>query len=301
MRPNFHAIEAIAYGLGYGIKGLPTFFRLGWLPLLLLTGIAFFLMQQGVDFNFGGTETGANVEVTEEGMFGSSSVFMNKGFEINPEEWTGSVILASAGALLALILFVPALVAMTREAAGVEVRGGFLPAFGSPEVAYLVAVILSVLIFLLVILVAALGIAVPLGISGALLEGQLTEDSIGPIAIILILAFIAFLIWFGTRFSLFSYHAAVTGRIAPLEAFGLTGGRFWKLFGSWVLISIVVGLLGGLIELIGLGFAAFNMVFLPLLLQLVSQIYQSVAQTGFAGRVVGDLMATREHLAAENV
>jgi hypothetical protein len=299
MKPNFHAIEAIAYGLGYGVKGLPTFFRLGWLPTLLLFGIALYLTSQGTDFNFGGSETSTSVRVDGDGSVGQFGIQSGRSFEINPEEWTAPIIASAFGAIFALFLMIPAFVAMTREAAGVEVRSGFLPAFGGPEIAYVAAAILSILIYLLFGAVAVIAIALPMGLTGALLEGQLSEDAIGPLAVILILLFVVALIWFAIRFSLFVNHAAVTGRIAPVEAFKMTGGRFWKLFGAYILLAIIVGIIGFGIEMVGLAFSAFNMIWLPLLISLTSQLYQTVAQTGFAGRVVRDLLATRDYTEQE--
>jgi hypothetical protein len=294
MKGNFHAIEAIAYGLGYGVKGLPTFFRLGWLPLLILAGVAFFLSEQGVDFNLGGAESGATVRVDESGdakQFGFST---NRAFEIDPEEWTPAIAAAAGAAMFAFLLLIPAFVGMIRESAGTEVRSGFLPAFGKPEIAYLAAFILSFLIFVLAILFAVIAIALPLGLTGALMEGQLGEDAIGPVAVILLLVFILFMIWFGVRFSLFTTHAAATGEIAPIRAFALTGGRFWKLLGSYLLMGIIISLIGAAIELVGFAFGSLEMILIPLALMGASQIYQWVAQTGFAGRIVHDLLLTKE-------
>lgn len=295
--------DTLAFSLRYGLAAIPAFFRAGWLPLLILAG--------GVACVMFGTN---NVTMDTSVQLGSESAGMSREISVMEED-IENVGLFAAGLVLCLIgaiLFIPVFVAMLRRAAGEPLPGGLVASrWGGPEWRYIGASLLSIPIYLLALTIAALpaivAIAFAAGPEGfeALGEGEAVPG--GPWLIVGMVIGLVFLIWFAVRFSFFAPYAAVQNRIAPVSAFAMTGGNFWRI----VVMGIVLGLLLLLIEA---AFGAFQVAFealanlagtgigtgegtpLPIALWAVAfflgaakQIYSFLAGAGFSGRVVGAL------------
>ncbi|MEM9810680.1 MAG: hypothetical protein AAF788_05580 [Pseudomonadota bacterium] len=307
MRPNFHAIEAIAYGFRFGLTGLPTFLRLGWLPIVLLVGSMVWL-QTNASWNMARfiAEPGA---IAEASLGSFSEIFADRQAQHDQTEdstdsvlddfdadditddigaigpLTGEKWLAIFGIFVSALLIIPAFVGAIRQAAGVEPRGGVLPLFGREEWSTVGAALLMVPITFL----ASAMFAGPF--FGFAIWAKVSGSGIAATGAFLfgIVAFFGF-IWFIVRANLFTTHAAITGQIAFGEAFGISSGRYWKLLATFILIWIIFIVISLAVQLLysGMGFvlpAAVSLGFLILV-----QLYVSLAQIGIIGRIVGDLL-----------
>ncbi len=302
MKRNFHAIDAIAFSLGYGFRGIVTALRLGWLTVLLYAFAAYVLMLNGVEWDTDGT-----AGVIGQFLSGQIAAFLdtlatwipavrdidvsieNDQLAWQAEALTAPIGLAFGAMALANLLFIPALVAMQRRAAGVEARGGILPLFGRPEWCFFAATIITVIVILLAVAL----FAIPL--LGAVYAAEVMEnESLGLLAIPAGLLLVFGAVWFSIRISLFPIHAAVTGTLDLGGAFGLTGGRFWKLLGTLVLFGIILATIEYAIAFASTGLVAMDTIWLLLLLTLGYQLYAQVAQAGLFGRITGDLLGTTE-------
>ena len=176
-----------------------------------------------------------------------------------------------AGVYLVLIpvmlLFYGVLYAAVNRAVLRPQEGGFgFIRLGAAELR--MAVVL--LLFVLVLVVASFAAFIVLGI----LSGLATVAGAavgGLVAVLGVVALFAALLWVGTRLSLCTPMTFAEERIRFFESWGLTRGRFWALFGGYVLawvVSIVVMILGlviyaALAMAIGGGLAAAGRVFSP--------------------------------------
>lgn len=295
MKPNFHAIEAIVYGLKFGVTGIPTALKRGWLSILIGGGATL-----GV---FGVIMSSSYPEAVQGGfglgaLFGDLAEQVRQVFdEIEVEEiedleaifgdeatqnMAGTVLLLAAAQFLSAILFIPALVDLYRKATGQETRPGFLPGFGREEW----SLFLSVVLFALVSLLFYALLAVP--IFGLMAMGGAMEN---PLVIFVAGAFAAIAVaWFSVRIQLFPIHAALTGRVALIEAFGLTGGRFWKLLGTNLLLVVVLVVLSFGLGLLSTALDLLVVVGVSVVVDLLFNVYVTVAAAGTYGRITGELM-----------
>ncbi len=289
MRPNFYAIDAIAFGFRFAITGLPTALRLGWLPFLIVTAAS---VQMTSDFMHAGIDP---METVRSG-FGS---LMDGGAELEFEwetEGDYAELSSMTGvwgllSLLGYVLFIPSIVALHRQAANVETRGGFLPAFGGPEWRFLA----SFLIMPLVLVGVALGFSL-LAMLGVF-AGEATGIELLTVLAGLIVAFGLF--WFLIRFSLFQPHVAVTNTLSIPAAVGLTAGRFWKLLGTFILVSLIFALVaiawavvfGTAMAVTEFGSAAFIG---TSIVGSAANVLISIIGYGIIGRITGDLLGTTE-------
>ncbi|MCQ8185433.1 hypothetical protein [Parvularcula maris] len=299
MKRNFQAIDAIAFAFGFGFKGFSILLRLGW-PTILLYGIGIGIIAHA----FGGAEAilapyavamqelGVDVGAAVAGWIGTTS---SAGSTVTYDEASP----AETFALLAVslgssILMVPAYTALIRASAGREPRGGVLPLFGRAELYLIAGWILAYLLFVLVMLVltgAAIG-----GFFGA--AAALGGPESVPAAIIggvLGFAAILTLIWFSVRLYLWPGIAAVTEDLSLKRGFGLSGGRFWKLLGSFILFALLIGVLSLVVQMVMLGLFATDLVIPALGLYGLLMLYMTSAQMGFYGRIIGDLLVDPEN------
>ncbi|MEE4210863.1 MAG: hypothetical protein V2I43_16560 [Parvularcula sp.] len=265
---NFHGIGAIVFALRYGFLGVPTFLRLAWLPLIAGAILFYFLVEAGGNVAFGGANSGFGS--------GGAEISVSQGFMVTADTWTLELIILALLMVGAAILTVPALAAVTREAAGHPPRGGFLPVFGRKERAYLGA--LAVLLILMIIAAGAAVTLVSLAAKVAI-----------PLAVLVGLIAGSVIIFGLVRICLFPTHAAVTGRIAPFEAASLTQGVFFKLLGTFILTVVIFWAIGLGVGILGLALGTLGGAILAQLPGALLQLYNNLANTGLTGRIFSDL------------
>ncbi|MEE4210865.1 MAG: hypothetical protein V2I43_16570, partial [Parvularcula sp.] len=125
MKRDFHAIDAVAFSLGYGFRGLVTALRLGWPSLLLTLFGGYVLMLNGVDYDTSGMAgvaaqfSGAFVDDVMAfvarfvpGFADLSVNFDESQLAANAKEVTLPIGWGLASLVLANLLFMPAIVAM---------------------------------------------------------------------------------------------------------------------------------------------------------------------------------------------
>ncbi|MEM6747708.1 MAG: hypothetical protein AAF608_09835 [Pseudomonadota bacterium] len=290
MRPNFYAIDAIAFGFRFAITGLPTALRLGWLPFLIVTAAS---IQMTSNFIHAGIDP---METVRSG-FGA---MMDGGAEFewewqadgDYEDLSATTSVWGLLALLGYVFFIPAVVALYRQAANVETRGGFLPVFGGPEWRFLASFLVMPLAIALVALV--LGLVTAAGV----FAGEAT--GIDAITVVAGLVFVVAFLWFLIRFSLFQPHVAITNTLSVPAAVALTAGRIWKLLGTYILVGLILVLVA----------VAWSIVFGTAMAvsEFGSPAYMGIAVAGSAanvlisiigygiiGRITGDLLGTTEY------
>jgi hypothetical protein len=265
---NFDGTGAIVFALRYGFLGIPTFLRLAWLPLIATAVLVFFLVEAGANFEFGGAESGFGS--------GGAEISLSQGFMLTADTWTLRMIILALLLVGAAILTVPALAAVTREAAGHSPRGGFLPVFGREERAYFGA--LAVLVILMIV---AAGLAVTVV--------SLAAEVAIPLAVLVGLIAVAVIVFGLVRICLFPTHAAVTGRIAPLEAVALTHGVFFKLLGTFALFIVIFWAIGLGVGILGLALGTMGGAILAQLPGTLLQLYNNLANAGLTSRIFSDL------------
>ncbi|MEO1042487.1 MAG: hypothetical protein AAFX52_09355 [Pseudomonadota bacterium] len=287
MRPNFYAIDAIAFGFRFALTGLPTALRLGWLPLLIITAASvqttMSFMQAGIDpietvrSGFGSMLDGGSefeLEIENQGDYEDLSPFVG---------------LWGLLAIIGYVLLIPAAVALYRQAANVETRGGFLPVFGGPEWRFLFSFVVQYLVIV--------GFAI--ASSAAVALGVLVGASIGVevLAAVAALAVTLLMFWFFVRFSLFQPVVAITNSLSVPAAFGVTAGRFWKLIGTFILLVLITCLLlvavaivfGTALTVSGFGSPAY---FGFTTAAYVVYTLVCLFSVGVIGRITGDLLGT---------
>ncbi|MEM1381336.1 MAG: hypothetical protein AAGH41_12010 [Pseudomonadota bacterium] len=290
MKRNFHAIDAIAYALQAGFTAIPTFLRRGWLGVVVfLASIAVFagsLMQAedafaeadfaAVVYQFGAMAEG----FVSDGTY-DEDVDPFEGLTDEDRQLIGTILLAWVAQFVGIILMVPGFVDVYRGAAYREPGGSFVPSFGRAEISLVVAYILSFLASIAFIIVSA----IPAGIIGAVFAAIEV-----PAAIVLpVIAWIVAVIWFSLRISLIPANAAITGQVAFGEGFSLTGGRVWKLFGTYVLLGFVFWLISLLFGVLGLAADLTIGIGFSLVVNALLTIYYYIASTAFYGRITSDL------------
>lgn len=287
MKPNFHAIGALTYGLQFGFTAIPTALRRGWLSLLIVIaalGAGYSALNEtGVlELMLGGW----NADTTKFEEFFEGLEDMDEEMIFADEEFgdfIGAWFFITFAQLAATIMFIPALVDLYRKAAGMEDRPGFLPGFGNAEWALFAAVIVLFFATLFYMGIAALPVI------GLIIFGVQQSQ---PILIFLggLLAAAA-VVWFPVRAQLIPIHSALSGRIAFMEGFNLTGGRFWKFLGLLLLVVLVLHVvIATAISLLQLALFSMGQGAVALLIYGLFYIYTIVAMAGIFGRVTGELM-----------
>ncbi|NNU17337.1 hypothetical protein HK107_13480 [Parvularcula sp. ZS-1/3] len=287
MKPNFHAIGALTYGLQFGFTAIPAALRRGWLSLIIVIaalGAGYSaLSETGVlELMLGGWNADTTqLEEFFEGLedMDDEMIFANEEFG----DFMGAWFFITFAQLAATIMFIPALVDLYRKAAGLEERPGFLPGFGNAEWALFAAVIILFFATLFYMGVASLPVI------GLIIFGVQQSQ---PILIFLggLLA-VAAVVWFPVRAQLIPIHSALSGRIAFMEGFNLTGGRFWKFLGLLILAAIVVhGVMAFAVSLLQLALFSMGQGAVALLIYGLFYVYAIVAMAGIFGRVTGELM-----------
>lgn len=291
MKPNFHAIDAIAYALRSGITKLPVFVRRGWLgvavfvaAILVFAGTMMEAAETFEDLDAGEIvyEFSAQMDAFFSGEPYERDYDPFEGLDDEEEQFLGAFFLAMFGQFLGLILMVPGFVDLYRAAAGRTPPAGWLPGFGRAEWSLIVAVILSFLALVAFMMVAAIPAA------GLAYLAYLIEF---PVALVLVvLAFAVAVIWFQIRIALVPAHAALREEVAFGDGFALTRGRFWKLLGTLILFAVIMWLISTLFSFLGMAgdfMLAFGASFA---VNTLVSIYYYVAATGLYGRIAADLM-----------
>jgi hypothetical protein len=296
--------DTLAFSLRYGLAAVPALIRVGWLPLIVLAaGIACILL---------GT---TNVTIDKSLEIGGNYAAFKREISVMQQDIENMALFVS-GVVLSLIgaiLFIPVYVAMMRNAAGEAPPGGLVAfRWGGPEWRYIGATLLSVPIFLLAVAVCAIPAIIAIAATGGfealagLEEGSVMLPGGGWIVLGMLIG-LFFLIWFAIRFSFFAPYAAVKNRIAPMTAFAMTGGNFWRIVVTATVLTILLALIdaafgafqvafGALANLAGTGIGTGEGTALPIglwaaayLLGTIKQIYGFLVGSGYSGRVVGVL------------
>lgn len=97
-----------------------------------------------------------------------------------------------------------------------------------------IGVIFMVGFFILYILLALVA-----GVIGAVV-GFIARDAIFPVAVVLIVAVMCVLVFFQVRFSLAFALTMFRGKIMIGEAWQISKGRFWTLFGAYFVLGLIV-------------------------------------------------------------
>lgn len=278
MNRNFHAIGAITFALPFPLNSVATALRLGWLPLLLVIVATVVFEQAGVSWSYGGVQTSAEIDLS-----GNASASAGRGFEISPEEFTLPVIGGIGLMIAAYVLAMPMFTNMIRTINGQQPEAGYLPTFGPHEVAYLIAN--------LILLGAVVGFALAIGavFTPIFLAGDDAPSALVLAAALITLVLLFGFIWFVVRAMAFAPHAAVTGRASFGEAFRMTKGRFWKLFGTVILFSVVLVLIDMAIGLVQLAAGSIMSIVVAVAIALVWQLYQMIANVALTAAIYRDL------------
>jgi hypothetical protein len=129
--------------------------------------------------------------------------------------------------------------------------GGFAGIrLGMAEFRMLGLVVLFTIVFTVLVIVYELVLFLLMAVVGVVF-GQGTVSAL--ISILLLLAFIGGVIWAQVRLSLIFPLSFYRGRITVDEAWDLTRGRFWTLFGSYLTVMLVGALLYGALMWVMLG------------------------------------------------
>ncbi len=261
MRGKVMAADTAGYALKFGLTAIPSALRLGWLPLLLSVVGGYLLETAGGEADFC-----VNAE------FETSTVTAEWGGNVLiPAESADPVALGIGGVLvlLSVVLLVPLMVLWTRMAARqVEAPGGFFYfRWGGREwrvVGMFFFLMVWMMLILMICILPSIGVAFATGLDLNMVEEMdLDGADLGPAIIAFTVGMLVFS-WAMIRSSLMMAVPALENRFAPLYAFGLTGGNFWKI----VLASVLMGL-------------AVILIFFPLGLLLVGLSALLIGLTGF--------------------
>ncbi|GGD07249.1 hypothetical protein [Aquisalinus flavus] len=245
MKTKLQVIHTLTETIKFVFTNIPTIFRIGWvgitLSLLILAGLGY-AIYDSVDWSkFSAAEDGAS-DAETLGMIGDF-------FKIY-----GAIV---GWFLLSYIVLTPFMVMLKQMAAGTAAAPAGIGyfRFGAREWrfigSHIVLFLLSLAVYiLLALIVGGLFAAVMIGGSAIDLWGNVFADqsasgagvtpSGGQIALIILfyLIGVVLFIWFWLRASLFTTAAAIENSVAPMSAFGLTGGNVWRLLATFVLYSL---------------------------------------------------------------
>ena len=273
----------IGDGLKFGVTGVPTLLRLGWLPILLM-GASTVLMLRG----------GATLLVGPRMARSEGAVSVFQGYKMTFEAVTSPGLIVGGALLLILgiIAFLPTYVGLIRRAAGLPTRQGGLGGYVFDERAWrvLAAGILYTLLLLagLVFWLAPTALLMHLG-------GGLA----GAGAVLLFLVGIGALIFVGVRLTLFVPLAGAEGSLSFREAWNLTSGNFWSILGASIIAGIVAAIIGVFIQLLGalVGAGIENATMMGgagveaahATAKIITNVFQQLVSVGLAGAILRDL------------
>jgi hypothetical protein len=302
MKRNFQAIDAIAYAFGYGFKGQATLLRLGWPSFLLYAAGFYFFIQTLAELQhvLAPAAIALNTVMGEGGSFAAlwGSVGSSAGttpLEAAPlhgEDLQG-LLQFQLLTFVAGILLIPATTAMIRQSAGASVRSGFLPLFGKPEIYLIAGYVVSYIILVALSVVAGL-----LYVSALAAAGAFEAGSDGVVAVVAILGGILLalaVLWLVVRLSFLAGHAAVSESLNLGAAWKLTGGRFWKLLGTYILFGLLLSFVVVAVQFAMLAMVATKMWIGVGAVFVVTWLYTLPLYAGFYGRILGDLMVDPEN------
>ncbi len=147
----------------------------------------------------------------------------------------GSVVVMYLVQIVLYILFASAIEASILRR---YVRGeGFSIRFGSDELRLIMVYLIWAGVLIVSYLLFTILIAVLLGGIGAAIGGEIGAG-IGVLAVILFIAYFAFAIYYGTRLSPAAAITIRDQRISFFRAWGATKGRFWPMFGAFLVIAL---------------------------------------------------------------
>ena len=144
--------------------------------------------------------------------------------------------------MLAALALVPFYVVMYRIASGsIEAPSGFgYFKFGGREVRFVIG-------YLVIFLVSILALAIifaPAGISMALAYHTMEANGggfppLGFVSILLAIAGIVAMVWFGLRFATFLPAVAIEDRLVLMRSFRMTAGNVWRILGANLLMMVM--------------------------------------------------------------
>jgi hypothetical protein len=113
---------------------------------------------------------------------------------------------------------------------------------------FLVGIIFAILFFgFYIALVVVMGLAIALGFAVGGVIGAIVIGGAG------FLAMIGVLIWFQVRFSLAYPLSLMRGRLVLGEAWALSRGRFWTLFGAYFAIGLLLLAIWAVVAMVTMG------------------------------------------------
>ncbi len=227
--------------------------RLGWLGFVLFLAI----YGIGLVLAFGGLDP----EIFESLEYAAEDPHeMAEALHELMGAYSGSILVS----MVASIMFVPALVILTRMAAdGVEApRGIAYLKFGGREVSYILGYILACIVYTIVTVLVfgpaliALGIGLFSGVPPEVFAdaatnpealGEAIEANVeggqfgmaGVIGLLFGLIGIILLIWFSLRMTTFLPTIAVENRIALFSSLRMTKGNVWRIVGAILLLLVI--------------------------------------------------------------
>lgn len=222
MKPKVKTSEAATGALRFGASNLGLVVRLYWLPALLFLGayLGFFFVFLGSAFVY---EAGA----------GAFDPAMTAGWPYQ----VGSFALAA----LSLVIFAPASVALARIIAGDMERPAGIGyfRFGGREWRFAGASLLLTLVYYAVTLLSVPAFLFSSSTIASIdMSGMpMTGSSLPWYAIVAIM--VAY-VWFSVRMVSLLPMTAIENRLAPVAAFRLTAWNFWRIFGAYLMLILIL-------------------------------------------------------------
>jgi len=234
--------KAVGASFSYIITHFLTIMKIAWLPMLAMFAVQLLVMPDLFDAQLQMLDVDPNAD--------PATVFENM----------GPMMAASGKIYLAMAIFYPMIIAglLRHLIRGEAPSLPFYLSYGASELRIVGSTMLLILLFFLVYIVGAIAMAViiaVLGLLGGALGGAGSAVA-GVGSMIVMVAWIAALVWFMIRMSLVYPACIGENKIGVAASWSLTKGSAWSLFFYgiiWWLVMILISLIW--MAFMGLGYA----------------------------------------------